>query len=248
MTRMSAPPRDRTHETVEQNPAVVMSWTNLLFLHWPVPAEQIRPTLPQGVEVDTFDGDAWIGLVPFTMTDCRFAGFGLVPGLRNFHECNVRTYVRAGGRAGVWFYSLDAANLLPVVGGRLMWRLNYVYSRFDVTHASDAHDYALRRRRGPWPDASTRISWTTGAALPTTTLGSLEHFLTERYWLFTKRRREICAGRIHHDPWPLCEARVESVDDGLVRAAGFEGVTARPPLAMASHRIDVAGDPLAPLT
>jgi hypothetical protein len=221
-----------------------MSWTDLLFLHWRAPIDQVRRTLPRGIDVDTFDGEAWIGLVPFTMTDCRFAGFGLVPGLSDFHECNVRTYVRAGDRRGVWFYSLDAASLFPVIGGRLLWRLNYVYSRFDVTRSSVTHDYALHRRPGPWPEASTRLAWSTGDPRPLTTPGSLEHFLTERYWLFTKRRRRIWAGRIRHDPWPLCDAVAEVVDDSLLRAAGFDRIAGDPPLAMAAHRIDVTGDPL----
>jgi len=215
-----------------------MSWTDLLFLHWPVEPHEVEQLLPDGVEVDTFDQRTWIGLVPFKMTDCKFAGFGLVPGLRNFYECNVRVYVRAGGLPGVWFLSLDAANLLPVLGGRLKWNLNYVYS---------VHDYALRRLTGPWPKARTHIRWQIGDPLPPAEAGSLEHFLTERYWLFTERRGGLHAGRIRHEPWSLHEAEVESVDDSLVAAAGFDSVTKGSYLAMASHRIDVRGDPLLPL-
>ena len=228
-------------------PAVHMSWTDLLFLHWRVPVEAVERVLPAGVEVDRFDGETWIGLVPFTMTDCVFRGFRFVPGLRTFHECNVRVYVRAGGRAGVWFLSLDAANLLPVVGGRLGWNLNYVYSRFDVSHSHGSHRYALRRRAGPWPVADTMIRWQTGARLPVSEPGSLEHFLTERYWLFTRKRNRLYAGRSYHDPWPLHEAEVQAVDAGLLRAAGFDGVTDGNPVALASHRIDVVGNGLVPL-
>ncbi len=228
-------------------PAVRMSWTNLLFLHWPVSIEAVQRHLPPGVEVDIHNGQTWVGLVPFTMTDCHFAGFGLVPGLRDFHECNVRVYVRVGGRAGVWFLSLDAANLFPVLGGRMMWQLNYVYSRFNVTERDGIRTYALTRRLGPWPRASTEIHWTTGAPRPKSEPGSLEHFLTERYWLFTRRRGTLFAGRIHHDAWPLVHADVRHLDDTLVHAAGFGTVTDAPPLAMAAHRIDVLGDPLTQL-
>ncbi len=225
-------------------PAVRMSWTDLLFLHWRVPADGVQRLLPDGVEVDRFDGETWIGLVPFTMTDCVFRGFRFVPGLRRFHECNVRVYVRVGGRPGVWFLSLDAQHLLPVLGGRYRWNLNYVYSRFDVSHADDVHRYALRRRPGPWPAGRTSIRWRTGARRPVSQAGSLEHFLTERYWLFTRRGGRLFAGRIYHDPWPLCDAEVDAVDDGLLGAAGFAGVSEEAPIAMASHRIDVVGDGL----
>lgn len=228
--------------------AVRMSWTDLLFLHWPVDAERLAPHLPEGLEIDTFHGFAWIGLVPFRMTDCAFLGFGWAPGLSNFYECNVRTYVRAEGLSGVWFFSLDAQNLLPVLGGRLKWKLNYVYSRFEVSHDDGKHDYRLARMRGPWPAGSTSIAWRTGDAIPTAVPGTLEHFLTERYWLFTRTKRGIFAGRIHHDPWPLRTATLERLEDSLVDAAGFPGLTGGSPASvLASTRIDVEGEPLVPI-
>lgn len=227
--------------------AVRMSWTSLLFAHWRVPAEGVRARLPEGLVVDTFDGSAWIGLVPFRMTDCRFAGFGWVPGLSNFYECNVRTYVRAGERRGVWFYSLDAEHLPAVLGGRWMWNLNYVYSGFRVRETQDAVSYRLRRRPGPWAKAKTRIDWCIGDRRPTHEPGSLEHFLTERYSLFTQRRGGLFVGRIHHPPWPLREAEVHELDDGLLAAAGFGDVTGPPESVLAADRIDVIGEPLTPV-
>lgn len=223
-----------------------MSWTDLLFAHWRVDPAQVQECLPKHVELDAFDGSAWIALVPFKMTDCRFRGFGWVPGLRNFYECNVRTYVRVGDRAGVWFFSLDAQHLLPVLGGRCMWNLPYVYARFNVTHSEDnTHDYRLTRRPGPWSAGATSLSWRTGNALPAAQPGTLKHFLTERYWLFTVKRNHLFGGRIHHDPWPLREATVERLDDTLISACGFPGLTDRPPDSLlASTRLDVAGDPL----
>jgi len=225
--------------------AVRMSWTDLLFLHWPVDANRLAKHIPEGLEIDTFNGSAWIALVPFKMTDCAFRGFGWAPGLTNFYECNVRTYVRVGGLSGVWFFSLDAQNLLPVLGGRWKWNLNYIHSRFDISHDDGGHDYRLARRRGPWPAGSTSIAWRTGDAIATARPGTLEHFLTERYWLFTHIRRGLFAGRIHHDPWPLRSATVERLDDTLIEAAGFPGLTGGPPASvLASTRIDVAGEPL----
>lgn len=221
-----------------------MNWTDLLFLHWRVPPDAIAPSLPEGVELDTYDGDAWIALVPFRMTDCAFAGFGWAPGLQDFYECNVRTYARVGDRAGVWFFSLDAANLLPVIGGRLIWNLNYVHSRFSVTASDGARDYRLRRRRGPWPGGSTHVRWTFGQRAPAATLGSLEHFLTERYWLFTRRRGRLFAGRIHHDPWSLTHATVDHIDDTLVAAAGVDLAGRPPDSVLGSRRLEVTGEPL----
>lgn len=220
-----------------------MSWTDLLFVHWRVDPERVRQLLPDSVELDTFDGSAWVALVPFRMTGCRFRGFGWVPTLANFYECNVRTYARVNGLAGVWFFSLDAANLLPVVGGRRVWNLNYVHARFRVTHQGERHDYALERRRGPWAPGRTRAVWRTGETLSTSTPGSLEHFLTERYWLFTTKRDRVFGGRIHHTPWSLRRATIERLDDTLMDAAGLEGLSA-PDSVLASTRIDVTGDPL----
>ncbi|MEM1422866.1 MAG: DUF2071 domain-containing protein [Planctomycetota bacterium] len=225
--------------------AVRMAWADLLFLHWSVEADALRPHIPEGLELDTFDNRAWIALVPFRMTDCVFKGFSWVPTLRDFYECNVRTYVRHNQTPGVWFFSLDAQHLLPVIGGRAVWKLNYVYSRFDVSESERRFDYALRRRTGPWAPASSRIAWTEGDQLPETHPGSLEHFLTERYWLFTRKRGRVFGGRIRHDPWPLRDATLHSLDDGLVEAEGFPGIASRPPESvLASRRIEVAGEPL----
>lgn len=219
-----------------------MTWANLLFLHWRLPPEAVRPLVPPELELDTFDGSAWVALVPFRMQACSFRGFGWAPGalgLRDFYECNVRTYARFRGLAGVWFFSLDAQTLLPVLGGRWMWSLNYVHSRFDVTRDGDATRYQLTRRRGPWPAARTSIAWRPGARLPTSEPGSLNHFLTERYWLFTRRRGRIMAGRVEHDPWPLHQAELLHLDDGLVAAGGAK--VSGPPMALASPSIDVMG-------
>ena len=225
--------------------AVRMSWADLLFLHWSVPAEVVRARIPEGLELDTFDGRAWIALVPFRMTDCVFKGFGWVPTLRDFYECNVRTYVRHRDAAGVWFFSLDAQSLLPVLGGRWMWNLNYVYSRFEVSSEGRRFDYALRRRPGPWGGGASRVVWTEGDELPSAGVGSLEHFLTERYWLFTRKSGRLYRGRIHHEMWPLRGAVVESIDDSLLASAGFAGVSSRAPESvLASRRLDVIGEPL----
>lgn len=219
-----------------------MSWRDLLFLHWRIDPAALRPLLPEPLEVDTFDGSAWIALVPFRMADTRFSGVPNLPTLGNFHECNVRTYARLNGHAGVWFFSLDAAALLPVLGGRWLWSLNYVHAKFHVEHHADGRiDYRFVRRRGPWPPGRAQIAWRPGEPLPTAQPGSLEHFLTERYWLFTQRRGQVVAGRVWHEPWPLRRATVLRLDDpnSLV---GQDGLTVEgDPLVHASDRIDVLG-------
>lgn len=220
-----------------------MTWADLAFLHWRVEPGVMRRLVPPAFELDLFDGSAWVGLVPFKMVDCRFRGFEFVPTLREFYECNVRTYVKAAGLAGVWFFSLDAANLLPVVGGRLMWNLNYVRSRFRVVHEPPRHDYALTRHPGPWPAGRTHVRWRVGGVLPQSQPGTLEHFLTERYELFTRRGGRVLAGRVQHAAWPLRSATVEHLDDTLLAAAGLP-VTGMPEVAYASERIEVRGEGL----
>ena len=222
-------------------PAVRMNWVNLLFLHWRVDAAAVRNLVPRELEIDTFDGSAWVGLVPFRMEASRFAGVPRLPGLQDFYECNVRTYVRYRGRSGVWFLSLDAERLLPVLGGRWLWSLNYIHSRFRVERSLDGShtDYRVRRRRGPWPAAKTHVVWRSGESLPPATVGSIEHFLTERYWLFTRRRGRVLGGEVLHRSWPLRQATVEHLDDGLVAAAGLH--VSGLPLVWASDLLKVEG-------
>jgi uncharacterized protein YqjF (DUF2071 family) len=219
-------------------PDVRMSWTNLLFMHWPVDPALLRARLPAELELDLFDRRAWVAIVPFRMERCAFRGVPPLPGTRTFYECNVRTYARWRGAPGVWFLSLDAQSLLPVLGGRWLWSLNYRHARFDVRHTDDEHDYALRLR-APWPSAHLRVRWRTGEALPPSAPGSIEHFFTERYWLFTRRRGSIMAGRIEHEPWPLRHALVEDLHDGLLPQAGL--TVKGEPMALASEGVDVLG-------
>ncbi len=202
-----------------------MRWSNLLFLHWPVPVEAMRAAVPSELEIDTFDGTAWIALVPFLMEDTSFRGVPKLPGMSTFYECNVRTYVRARNAdgdlvSGVWFFSLDAEHLLPVLGARWMWSLNYLHSTFTVTSMDGVNDYSLHRRANP--QQRTHVMWHRGEELPIAEPGSIEHFLTERYWLFSKRRGRIMGGRVFHEPWPLRTAKVEHLDDTLIASAGFE--------------------------
>jgi uncharacterized protein len=219
-----------------------MTWADLLFVHWRADPDALRRLIPPPLELDLFEGKAFVGLVPFRMADCVFRGFSWLPavaGLRDFYECNVRTYVRLGDRRGVWFLSLDAQTLLPVLGGRWLWSLNYIHSRFEVRREMDTFDYRLTRRRGPWPIGSTHVRWRIGTPLPASKPGGLAHFLTERYLLFTRRRGQIASGRVAHDPWPLHAAELTHLDDRLVRAGGIDPLGE--PIVFASPRLVVDG-------
>lgn len=223
----------------ERTPDVHMNWANLLFLHWRVEPGIMRELVPRELEIDVFDGSAWVGLVPFRMEQCDFKGVPRLPGTKDFFECNVRTYVKYRGRVGVWFFSLDAQTLLPVLGGRWMWSLNYVHSNFDVSKRDDVTDYRLTRRAGPWEKGETHVKWRSGELLAESAPGSLEEFLTERYWLFTKRWGKIMGGQVQHRKWQLRKAEVLHVKDSLIAAAGLK--VEGQPLAWASDNIKVEG-------
>ena len=224
-------------------PAVHMSWADIAFAHWRVPLDTMRRLVPRELEVDTHDGHAWVGLIPFEMQACDFRGVPRLPGLRDFLECNVRTYVRHRGVPGVWFFSLDAESRLGVIGGRVVWGLNYRLARFQRSFEGDTIRYGLDRNKG---DGSGRLDWTPGDPLPPHDAGSLEHFLVERYHLYSLRRGRLIRGRVEHEPWPLRSATMESVDPGLVAAAGID--VSGPPVMHCSDGVTVQGFSPVPAT
>jgi uncharacterized protein len=223
-----------------------MQWRNLAFLHWPVPVASFRPAIPADLEIDTFDGMAWLGLVPFSMAGVRHAWLPAIPTANRFHECNVRTYVTdADGVSGVWFFSLDAVSRLAVFGGRYLWNLNYVHARIDVQRRGAITDYDLRRVRDP--HVTMRCRWEALEPLPPSRPGSLEHFLTERYVLFAQNRRgQILRGRIWHDHWPLKAARLDELSGNLpsVAASIAPALLTGGPLCHHAERLDVRAWPL----
>ncbi len=220
-------------------PSVRMRWDRLAFLHWRVDPARVRPLVPAPLELDLFDGSAWVGLVPFAMQHCRFRGLPALGLLTDFWECNVRTYVRHRDQIGVWFMSLDAASWLPVLGGRTLWGLNYRHARFTVQTSGARTDYALRRRRGP---GATHIVWETHGPERTAQPGTLEHFLVERYALFTNHRGRVSRSPVWHQPWQLTDARLLKLEDSLLEAQGLPGVAARrPDIVLASPGVDALG-------
>jgi uncharacterized protein len=203
-------------------PIMRMRWLHLLFIHWRIEPTALRPLVPDAFEIDTFDGSAWIGLVPFTMKDVspiilpRFA----IRSVTDFHECNVRTYVRRGNDRGVFFFSLDAASRIGVWGARTFFHLPYFNARIDLHRDGNEIDYAVDRVDEP--RATMRCRWRVGNVRDATQPGDLAHFLTERYQLMTVDRcgwPRRC--RIWHEPWPLRDATLMGLEDKLVAAAGM---------------------------
>lgn len=221
-------------------PVGYQDWWSLGFLHWRVPATSLLPLLPDALTIDTFDGDAFVGLVPFHMTGVRPRWFPAVPGVSAFSETNVRTYVHHGGHGpGVYFLSLDAASRLAVSVARWKWSLPYFHSRMVVECDGDRVHYASQRvvpaaeRQGmigpgtPGPGVEIELQLagqpdtvdSEGHARP----GTLEDFLIERYFLYTiDSRGELVRGQVHHQPYPLRVARLVSCEQSLIRAAGIE--------------------------
>jgi uncharacterized protein YqjF (DUF2071 family) len=219
-----------------------MHWSCLAFFHWPIDPRKVRHLVHEGLEIDTFDGRAWVGLVPFTMPLVRHVGWPRVPTMNSFHECNVRTYVTRDGVPGVWFFSLDAASRLAVWGARTFWNLPYHHARIDLRREGARIEYGVRRSGDA--RATMRCAWEVGAPLPRSTPDTLAHFLAERYCLYSvDRGGRLMRGRIQHDPWPLREARVVALDDGLVRAAGIDlDIDPRANPAIAYHADDLHVD------
>jgi uncharacterized protein YqjF (DUF2071 family) len=206
------------------------SWRELLFLHWSVPVEALRPLVPPGLEIDTFEGRAYVGLVPFTMTGVRPVWAPALPGLSSFHEVNVRTYVHREGRdPGVWFLSLDASNRVAVLVARSRYHLPYRFARMSLTRGplGEVRYSSERLWPGPKPATCAMTYWPTGPAAPAAP-GSLEHFLAERYVLYAERRERLLRGRVHHTPYPLQAAEFASLDESLVAAAGVRRGSERP--------------------
>jgi uncharacterized protein YqjF (DUF2071 family) len=205
-------------ESCRTRPTGRQTWRDLLFVHWAVPVETLRRLVPAPLSIDTFEGRAYVGLVPFTMHDVRLGPIRVA----DFLETNLRTYVHAEGVPGVWFFSLDAQSALAVWGARAAYRLPYFRAQMACVRGTRSWDYRMQRSGGSNAALDTR--WTVPmaeahAAEP----GTLEHFLTERYALYgPKRNGGVYRLRVHHAAWPLQSARLERLVTGLPRAAGVE--------------------------
>jgi uncharacterized protein len=224
-------------------------WRDLLFLHWELPAARLQRLLPPGLTLDTFEGRAFVGLVPFRMHEVRPAWAPVLPYFCSFPEVNLRLYVHRDGQApGVFFLSLDAARLAAVLWARATWGLPYFWSSLRHRTLSDGRFEVRGRSLGPGREARIAVRWRQARALGTAAPGTLEHFLVERYGLYSVDRRGVLHhAAVHHSPYALHRAEeVELPECSLLAAAGVEG--GQPlELALASPGVQVEVFPLCPV-
>ena len=218
-------------------------WHDLLFAHWPVPADDLRRQLPPGLELDLFDGRAWLGVVPFRMSGVRLRGTPPLPGLSAFPELNVRTYVRRGDQRGVWFLSLDAASRPAVIAARRWFHLPYFQAEMKLTESGEEIAYRSHRTHSGALPAEFRARYGPMAPVQRALPGTLEEFLTERYCLFALGPRGLARADIHHHPWPLQRARADIAANTMAQASGLRLVGPPPELHFA-RRLDVLIWPL----
>jgi uncharacterized protein YqjF (DUF2071 family) len=214
-------------------------WHDLLFAHWPVPIAALRSQIPASLEIDTFDGAAWLAVVPFRMSGVRLRGTPSIPWLSGFPESNVRTYVKRDGKPGVWFFSLDAANAIAVEIARRWFHLPYFRATMQIQKHGDWFEYSSVRNHRGAASAELSLKYRPIAPPQSPVPGTLEHFLTERYCLYTADASwRTIRGEIHHRPWPLQLAEAEFTENTMARAAGMSLLNT-PPLLHFAARQDV---------
>jgi hypothetical protein len=224
-------------------------WHQLLFLHWEVSPEAVQARLPRGLTVDCFEGKTYLGLVPFTMRNVRPVWAPAVPWLSHFHETNVRVYVReSSGRAGVYFFSLEAANPIAVELARGLFKLPYHGAKMTMHQDSSQIRYTSERRSHPPLPAHCRVVYgpQPGTALGAAPPGTLEHFLIERYTLFSEAGGRLFSGQVAHPPYQFQPATFSDLDQTLTHAAGF-ALDTPPLLAHYSPGVKVDIYPLTPV-
>lgn len=198
---------------------MTQTWRDLLFAHWPVPAEILRPHIPDAFKIDAFDGEAWIGIVPFYMTDIRMRNLVSIPFMSEVIELNVRTYVVYEEKPGVFFFSLDASSRLAVWGARTFYHLPYFNADMTVYRDGEAVVYGSRRTHRGAPPATFRGTYAPASDVYRAEAGTLEHWLTERYCLYTTDDEgTVLRGDIHHMQWPLQQATAKILDNRMLPA------------------------------
>jgi uncharacterized protein YqjF (DUF2071 family) len=211
------------------------TWRDLLFAHWPVPSEVLRGVVPPALPIDTWEGDGWIAVTPFAVTGLRLRGTLPPPVLSQFPETNVRTYTTVDGRPGIYFFSLDAANALAVAAARATYRLPYFRARMAVERSGGEIRYRSTRVGST---ALLRARYRPTGAVFRARPGTLEHFLIERYCLYTADGEHVRRADIHHPPWDLQAAEGELAENTMAAAAGIS-LGAREPLLHYAQRQDV---------
>lgn len=220
---------------------MAMDWSDLLFMHWRVPAELLRRHLPQGLHLDLFENEAWISVVPFRMSGVRPRFFPGLPGLSAFPELNVRTYVIRNGMPGVWFFSLDAANRVAVRGARRFFHLPYFDAEMSVVRSGAEIRYASRRTHRGAAEAGFEARYEPVGPVFRAAPGSLEDWLTARYCFYAADGAGgIYRSAVHHNPWRLQAARAEVLRNTMTDPIGIRLPDATPLLHFA-EKTEVVG-------
>ncbi|HYB94541.1 MAG TPA: DUF2071 domain-containing protein [Vicinamibacterales bacterium] len=227
---MTMIPADRHPAEPPPGPWVmVQRWHDLLFAHWRCPISDLRPLIPDALEIETFDGHAWISVIPFYMTGVRVRGTPPVPTANEFEELNVRTYVTLDGRPGIWFFSLDCASLLAVVGARVGVYLPYYRATMRMSKSTDGLiTYESKRWPVAGPPAAFAATYRATGPGEVAAPGTLDHFLTERYSLYSSDGTRIWREDIFHARWNLQPAEAQIEHNSMIAAAGVRAV-AHPP-------------------
>ena len=227
---------------------LMQRWHELLFAHWPIEPEILRPLLPPGLTLDTYEGQAWVGVVPFRASQVVPRGLPTVPGLSQFPEINVRTYVTVNEQAGVYFFSLDAANPLAVVLARTFFHLPYFHAKMRCQRVGRPRDgnvrYWSHRTHRNAPPADFVATYHPLAPVAYAHPGTLEHWLTERYCLYTVVGRDrVYRCDIHHRRWPLQVADADILCNTMALSHTIH-LPDMPPLLHYAHQLDVVFWPL----
>lgn len=215
------------------------TWHDVLFAHWPIAESALRPFVPDALEIQEFDGTAWVGLLPFRMTGVTPRWVPPMPWLSAFAEMNLRLYVSYRGRPGIWFVSLDAARAAAVWAARRFFHLPYFHARMRVRADGERIHYHSRRE-------ATELAatyWPHGAPFEAAP-GTLDHFLAERYCLYAiTPAGALRTIEIHHHPWPLQRAGAEFDQNTVATSQGI-AVGGEPALLHFSRRLEVAFWPM----
>lgn len=226
---------------------MAQTWYDLLFAHWPIPTDMLRAHIPPQLPMDTFEGQAWVGIVPFGMSRVYPRGTLPVPWLSRFLELNVRTYVTLGGKPGVYFFSLDAANPVAVEIARRWFLLPYYRARMAHRREGQCIHYRSYRTHRGAPPAELEARYQPTGPVAHAQRGTLESWLTERYCLYTVTPRgRVMRGEIHHPQWPLQPAEADFQANTMAVSHGLL-LPDVPPLLHFASRIDTLEWPISPV-
>ena len=218
-------------------PVNIQTWTNIVFFHWPIDPEELSKHLPDGIAIDTWNGTGWITVTPLQIHGVRLPYTPPIPYLSELNELNLRTYVSMNGVPGVWFFSLDANHLLAVLAANALFALPYFYAAIDVERSQSgavAFDSVRRSHR-----RTLNARWSSGEVYAPADVGSPEHFLVERYCLYTESSGKLYRARIHHPPWRLSPVSDLSVKTDLLDDFGLAAVSSEPKLSHAGASVNV---------